>query len=157
MSKKYNYPVIDIDSAFKSHSANGIVGENLMVDHLHPNIDGYRIIGDEYYKEMNNLGLLPKGNRLKISDEKTDSVLVANFPFTRFDSTVAQMQIIILTGQYPFVPKGSPNYKMMSFKVKDIVDTLAIKYINKEIKWESAHATLSDYYFYKGDYHKCIK
>ena len=66
------------------------------------------------------------------------------------------MQVIILTGQYPFVPKGTLNYKMMNFKPKDFVDTIAIKVINKEIKWESAHATLSDYYFYKGDYNKCI-
>lgn len=156
LSKKYNYPVVDIDSAFKFNSVNGIVGENLMVDHLHPNITGYRIIGDEFYKEMNKLTLLPKGKRLELSDKKADSLLTANFPFTRLDSTVAEMQLIILTGQYPFVPKGTLNYKMMNFKPKDIVDTMAIKVINKEIRWESAHATLSDYYFNTGNYDKCI-
>ena len=156
LAKKYNYPVVDIDSAFKSNSPDGLVGQNLMVDHLHPNIEGYRIIGDEYYKEMNKLKLLPKGTRAKISDKKADSLLVTNFPFTKLDSTVAQMQVIILTGQYPFVPKGTLNYKMMSFKEKDIVDTIAVKVINKELKWETAHATLSDYYFYKGDYDRCI-
>lgn len=156
LANRYNYPVVDIDSAFKSYSVNGIVGENLMVDHLHPNIEGYRIIGDEFYKEMNRLNLLPKGKRSEISDKKADSLLTANFPFTRLDSTVAEMQLIILTGQYPFVPKGTLNYKMMSFKPKDIVDTMAIKVINKEIRWESAHATLSDYYFNTGNYDKCI-
>ena len=65
LAKKYNYPVVDIDSAFKSKSPNGIVGENLMVDHLHPNLDGYRIMGDEYFKAMTNLNLLPKGNHAK--------------------------------------------------------------------------------------------
>ena len=93
---------------------------------------------------------------LKFQIKKADSLLVANFPFTKLDSTVAQMQVIILTGQYPFVPKGTLNYKMMNYKSRDFVDTMAIKVINKEIKWESAHATLSDYYFYKGDYNKCI-
>ena len=29
LAKKYNYPVVDIDSAFKSKSPDGIVGENL--------------------------------------------------------------------------------------------------------------------------------
>ncbi len=28
--------------------------------------------------------------------------------------------------------------------------------INKDLRWESAHAKLSNYYFYKGDYDKCI-
>ena len=116
LSKKYDYPVVDIDSRFKFNSPNGIVGQNLMVDHLHPNIEGYRIIGDAYFKEMNKLNLLPKGNRANISDMKVDSLLTENFPFTRLDSTVAEMQLAILTGQYPFTPKGTLNYKVLNFK-----------------------------------------
>jgi tetratricopeptide (TPR) repeat protein len=64
---------------------------------------------------------------------------------------------MILTGNYPFVPKGTPNYKMMNFRPKDFVDTVAFKVMGKEIKWESGHATLSDYYFNKGDYKNCIR
>ena len=71
---------------------------------------------------MNKLNLLPKGDRAKISDMKVDSLLMANFPFTRLDSTVAEMQLAILTGQYPFTPKGTLNYKVLNFKIKDIVD-----------------------------------
>ena len=42
-----------------------------MVDHLHPNIEGYRIIGDEYFKAMTNLKFLPKGTRANINDKKS--------------------------------------------------------------------------------------
>lgn len=148
---------IDIDSVFKSHSPDGIVGYNLTVDHLHPNIDGYRMMGNEYFKMMQTKNLLPKGNKVNLTDVKADSILIANFPFTRLDSTVAQMSLIILTGQYPFVPKGTPNYKMINYKEKDIVDSVAARVINKDIKWESAHAFLSDYYYKKGDYAKCFR
>jgi tetratricopeptide (TPR) repeat protein len=156
LAKKYNYPVVDIDSAFKSKSPNGIVGENLMVDHLHPNLNGYRLMADEYFKAMSNLKLLPKGSHAKISETKADSILAANFPFTRLDSTVAEMQLMILTGQYPFTPKGTINYKVMNYKIKDFVDSIAVQVINKDIRWETAHATLSNYYFLKRDYAKCI-
>jgi tetratricopeptide (TPR) repeat protein len=156
LAKKYNYPVVDIDSAFKSKSPNGIVGENLMVDHLHPNLDGYRLMGEEYFKAMSNLKLLPKDSHDKLSENKADSILAANFPFTRLDSTVAEMQLMILTGQYPFTPKGTINYKVMNYKIKDFVDSIAVQVINKDIRWETAHATLSNYYFLKKDYAKCI-
>lgn len=157
LAKKYNYPVVDIDSAFKSKSPNGIVGENLMVDHLHPNLDGYRLMGEEYFKAMSDLKLLPKGTPAKISETKADSILAANFPFTRLDSTIAEMQLMILTGQYPFTPKGTINYKVMNYKIEDFVDSIAVQVINKDLRWETAHATLSNYYFIKRDYARSIE
>ncbi len=128
-----------------------------MVDHLHPTFEGYRIMGDAYFDKMQDLNFLPNGERSLLTENKADSILKVNFPFTRLDSTVAQMKVIQLTGSYPFVPKGTLNYKVLNFRPKDIVDTVAIKLINSEIPWESAHALLSDYYFKKGDYANCIK
>ena len=157
LAKKYNLSVVNVDSVFQSNSPNGIVGSNLMVDHLHPTFAGYRILGDAYFKKMLDLDLLPSGLRASISESNADSILKVNFPFTRLDSTVAEMKVIQLKGSYPFVPKGTLNYKMLTFKPKDLVDTLAIELINNDIPWESAHGLLSDYYFKKGDYANCIK
>jgi tetratricopeptide (TPR) repeat protein len=157
LAKKYKLPLVRIDSIFKSQSPNGIVGANLMVDHLHPNINGYRLMGNAYFDMLVQQKLLPNGVRNNISEPKADSILVANFPFTRLDSTIAEMSVMILTGNYPFVPKGTPNYKTINFRPKDFVDTVAFKVMGKEIKWESGHATLSDYYFNKGDYKNCIR
>lgn len=157
LANKYNLSVVNVDSVFQSKSPNGIVGSNLMVDHLHPTFEGYRIMGDAYFDKMQDLNFLPNGKRSLLTENKADSILKVNFPFTRLDSTVAQMKVIQLTGSYPFVPKGTLNYKVLNFRPKDIVDTVAIKLINSEIPWESAHALLSDYYFKKGDYANCIK
>ncbi len=128
-----------------------------MVDHLHPNINGYRLMGNAYFDMLVKQKLLPNGVRNNLPESKADSILVANFPFTRLDSTIAEMSVMILTGNYPFVPKGTPNYKTINFRPKDFVDTVAFKVMGKEIKWESGHATLSDYYFNKGDYKNCIR
>ena len=151
LASKYKLPLVNVDSVLQSNSPNGIVGANLMVDHLHPNIDGYRMMGDAYFNAMLRTKLLPKNIKANIPIEIADSILKANFPFTRLDSTLADLSVIVLTGSYPFVPKGTPNYKMMNLRPKDFVDTIAFKVMNKEIKWESSHATLSDYYFKKGD------
>lgn len=153
-ANEFNYSVVDIDSLFKFNSPNNIVGYNLTVDHLHPNIDGYRIIADSYFNEMQKINVLPKGRKIEMDAQKTDSVLIAGFPFTKLDSTLAEFSIIMLTGTYPFVPKGTPNYKMLNYKMKDIVDTIAAAVINKEIKWETGHANLAEHYLNTGNYKK---
>lgn len=50
LTAKYNEPLVKIDSVFDSKSANGITGFDLFVDHLHPNIAGYKLMADEFLK-----------------------------------------------------------------------------------------------------------
>ena len=116
-----------------------------------------RLMADEYFKAMTNLKLLPRGNLANINETKADSILAANFPFTRLDSTIAEMQLMILTGQYPFTPKGTVNFKVLNYKIEDFADSIAVQVINKDLRWETAHATLSNYYYLKKDYVKCIE
>ncbi|MCX8057544.1 MAG: GDSL-type esterase/lipase family protein [Ignavibacteria bacterium] len=148
---KYNVPVVNIDSVFRENSPYQLVGYNLTVDHLHPNIEGYRLIADTFFDEMKKRNYLPKGRRSEITEEKADSILKANFPFTALDSTLANFSIIVLTGQYPFVPKGTPNYKMLNYKMTSIVDTIAAQIFNKQIMWETGHSMLAEYYLSKND------
>ncbi len=154
---KYNVSVVNIDSLFREKSEYGIVGYNLTVDHLHPNLEGYSLIAEEYFKKMDELKLLPKGKRAKLSIAEQDSILSVNFPFTIIDSTLAEMQIAKLTGAYPFVPRGTPNYKIKNFKIDNYVDSLCVKVINKDIKWETAHTRYADKLYAEGDYDGFIK
>ena len=157
LAEKYNIPFVDLDSAFIANSPDEIIGFNLTVDHLHPNIEGYRLISDQFYRVIKSYNLLPNGKRRNLTDSDADKTLLDNFPFTKLDSTIATMKLIVLTGNYPFVPKGTPNYKMLNFRPKDIVDSIAIDVYNRDIPWEVGHANLADYYFYRGDYGKSIK
>lgn len=146
IGNQFNVPVVDIDSVFRKNSPNELVGYNLTVDHLHPNIDGYRLIAETFYEKMKKMNLLPQGKRADLTEQKADSILKANFPFTALDSTLANFSIIVLTGQYPFVPKGTPNYKMLNYKMQSIVDTIAAEIFNKQVLWESGHSKLAEYY-----------
>lgn len=157
IGNQFKVPVVDIDSVFRKFSPNELVGYNLTVDHLHPNIDGYRLIAETFYYKMKKMNLLPEGRRADLSEEKADSILKANFPFTALDSTLANFSIIVLTGQYPFVPKGTPNYKMLNYKMSTIVDTIAAQIFNKQLKWETAHSKLAEYYLNRNEIDKFIR
>ena len=149
--KDFNITIADIDSVFKAESPNQLVGYNLTVDHLHPNISGYRLIADSYFDKMESENILPNGKRLSISRATTDSILLANFPFTKLDSTIAEFSIMVLTGNYPFVPQGTLNYKVLNYKMKDFIDSLSTKVMNREVKWETAHFIMAEYYLGKNN------
>jgi len=152
LGEKFNYSVVDIYSIFNSVSPQGIVGNNLIVDHLHPNIDGYKLLAKSFYDEMDKLNYLPGGLKNNISEEEQDSTLSKNFPYTKLDSTIGDIQIKILIGSYPFAAKGTNNYSIQDFNRKDFIDTLAVEVIVHEISWEKAHGDLADYFYNKKKY-----
>jgi tetratricopeptide (TPR) repeat protein len=154
LSLIYNDAFINIDSVFASKSKYGIVGSNLIVDHLHPNIEGYKLMAESFYLEMKNSKLLPKGLSKNLSEAEQDSTLNANFPFTKLDSAIGALTIDVITGTYPFVPKGIPNYKLMNFKKNNFIDSIAYDYISRKISLEDAHAKVAEWYFSKGNIKK---
>ena len=60
LGKEFHVATVPIDSIFDSASPGGIVGDNLIVDHLHPNVKGYQLIGKAFYNSMEKLRYLPK-------------------------------------------------------------------------------------------------
>ncbi len=157
LGRKYSLPVANIDSVFRKESPNNIVGYNLTVDHLHPTIEGYRIMGETFFNKMEEHKFLPNGRKIDFFRSIVDSILTANFPFTKIDSTLAEMQIARLTGNFPFVPRGTPNVKMQAFKFENFADSLCLKVIREEIKWEIAHSEMAEWYFNRGNYNAFIK
>jgi tetratricopeptide (TPR) repeat protein len=148
LGHEFNYPVAPVEEDFEAASPYGITGNNLMVDHLHPNLKGYQLMGESYYKIMKKYSLLPKGSQA-LSEKSADSTLKANFPFTRLDSMAADIRLRVLLGSYPFVPKGSPNHLLENLRLNDFVDTLAGMIIDRKTYWEPAHIKAAEYFYRK--------
>ncbi len=151
LSLSFNDAFIDIDSVFQSKSEYGIVGSNLIVDHLHPNVQGYKLMADAFYQEMKKSMLLPSSASLDITESQQDSILNTNFPFTKLDSTIGLLTVDVITGTYPFVPKNTPNHKLINFKPNDFIDSLAYEFISRKINLDDAHAKAAQRYFDIGD------
>lgn len=156
LSNEYKLPIVDFDSLFASVSENGLIGNNIMVDHLHPNIEGYFLIAKGFYNEIEKYNLI-RSNKLELNINKQDSILNSNFPFTKLDSLLAKMKLIQLLGSYPFVQKGSPNLLMREHKIKDFIDTISVLTINAELFWDEAHSKVADWYYKQGDYENFLK
>lgn len=139
LAKEYEYTVVPIDSIFNSLSPFGITGNNLMVDHLHPNIEGYRQIGKAFYEFMNKLNYLPQNINPRISFDKQDSVTRENLMFTPLDSIIGYNIVTLLKNDWPFSPKKSNQSNKELLKPKNYLDSISLKYIENKISFVDAY------------------
>ncbi len=148
---KYKCAVVNLDSAFNKISPVGIVGNNLLVDHLHPTLSGYLLMGRIYFEEMKGLGYLPKARPEKFQDAKLDSLVISNFAFSRLDSVVSEIRLTGLLNDWPFV--DNPNFSFLNnLDLKDGIDSLAYKIAIENLNWEIGHKQAAEWYLAKEDY-----
>ena len=67
---------MDFDSALSSISTDGIIGDELMTDHLHPTLAGQLILGKLFFEMMEQSNYLPNDKAVDISAEEQDSIII---------------------------------------------------------------------------------
>lgn len=60
LAREFNFCVVKFDSVFDKMSPYGITGNDLMTDHLHPNLYGYQMMGELFFEQMKERGIIPK-------------------------------------------------------------------------------------------------
>jgi tetratricopeptide (TPR) repeat protein len=163
LGKEFNDTVVPVDSIFASASPDGIVGDNLIVDHLHPNVKGYQLMGKAFYDCMEKEGYLPKKENAQIPFNEQDSLTCANFMFTKLDSIIGNYGVTILKENWPYKKKS----KMMSefqqkdfvnlLHPKDFIDSLAMFKIESKVSWADAHFIGATYYLRRDDIKEYLK
>ena len=146
LSREYKLPLVNVDSAFSSISPDGIVGNNLMTDHLHPTLEGYLILGKLFFEKMEQSKYLPKTETANLSDGEQDSITVANFHFTKLDSIISDFRIKLLKNDWPFVNNENKVPNSAILHLENTADTLAAEVLDDKINWEEAHRKMAAYY-----------
>ncbi|MDT3694933.1 MAG: hypothetical protein ROY99_00990 [Ignavibacterium sp.] len=156
-SKKYNIPIVDIDSVFNSVSPYGITGDNLMTDHLHPTFDGYKLIGKSFFEVMNKNNFLPKTQRIKIEPAVIDSLTNQNVYITKLDSIISKYRILVLKNDWPYSEPKTVAYMLKLFNQQNKIDSIAVKVLDNRYSWERGHREAAEYYLHKEDYNEFVK
>ena len=103
LSGKFKVPLSDVNKSFQENSPHGIVGRELLIDHVHPNIKGYFLLAKTWFqtiKENNLIGLSQKFN-------ENDSLLWLQSSVTSLDSLIGELKIMKLKSRPPFTLKDS--------------------------------------------------
>ncbi len=154
LATKFNVPVVNIDSIFNSLSPNGIVGNNLMTDHLHPTLQGYQLMGKAFYESMVKNVYIPKENPQIKSLEVQDSITLTKFVFSELDSVIADYKIKLLKNDWPFTSPQNKKPLGLIIRPQNFRDSLALKFIMKEIDWQTAQMKMAEWYLKQKNFPK---
>lgn len=137
-ASEYSIPVVPMESNFEKESSFHITGEELILEHLHPNIEGYFLMAKGFYDTM-------KDNKF-ISDNWPDEKLIINernAGITELDSVYGKMVIDHLKQSWPFKPRESKNRFFEIYHPKTRTEEIAFKILpSKNYNIQSGHVDL---------------
>lgn len=155
-AKEFGAAVVAMKQVFEDHSPGRLIGNNLILEHLHPNIDGYFLMADAFFNVM-------RANRLISADWNDQNIRPMdyyknNWGITKIDSALADLNIYQLTSRWPFVSNTYDNRGLTDYILKNLEDTLALKILtNNSYSLISAHLDLAEQYRRSGHTYKAYK
>ncbi|TNE73904.1 tetratricopeptide repeat protein [bacterium] len=153
MAEKTGSVYVSAEEDFKEKSPNGIIGNELMLEHLHPNVDGYSTLG----KSFVDVFLLspPKNLRVNRTNLRDWTYYNEHVYVTDFDKTIAEIKLLRLKSGWPFVQKN--EYKnVIIYKPETIADSLALDVVENKITLEEAKVKLAETYTKRRQIDKAI-
>ncbi len=155
ISDQYHVPVVRMQDYFAEHSKNSIIGYDLILEHLHPNVRGYFIMAEAFYDKLRTQKFFSDN-----WDEKNiepTSYYINNWGITNFDSTYESVSLLYLMGGWPFVKNMGPNNTFNNYQPKNDIERLAIKIlVSESMGIEMGHLELAKYYESKGKYRQAF-
>lgn len=155
LGKRYNIPVLSMRAVFEAHSPHGLIGNNLITEHLHPNVEGYFLMADAFFNIMKEQKLI--SNNWDTTFIKTSQYYRDHWGFTTLDSLYGDIKVRSLKAGWPFQPENVVNRFIYTYVPQSYEDSLAImsiKYDNVYI--EDQHTNLAKHYASLGENHKAF-
>ena len=154
LAAEHRSNLVDVEACFEAASPQRLVGDNLMLDHLHPSIKGYFLMADAFFHAMQQSDLLPNNQYPHLSTQE----LQRTWGYSRLDSLCGALGIRILKGGWPFQPRSDSNTALDDFNPTDFVEEIAkrvILYDNVSIR--EGHEILANHYEKNGDSEKALQ
>ncbi|GAA0857436.1 hypothetical protein [Aliiglaciecola litoralis] len=97
-----NATVIEAQQRFEQRSQHGIVGNNLMLEHLHPNVQGYFLLADAFYQGMKHAKLFSDWTDIETNLAWQQRMILPSEEYFGF------AKVLQLKTDYPFVKQRTP-------------------------------------------------
>lgn len=99
LSTTFAVPLVDGEAMLRRHSPDGIIGKQLMLEHLHPNQLGYFWLAEAFLPAIQQQLRLEPAAGSAVTPEQA----LADMPLTEVDLALAEFKVRQLTADYPFV------------------------------------------------------
>lgn len=118
--------LVDAEARFREVSPHGILGEETLLEHVHPNLYGYALLSDAFYEGIKN--------RVHPTRILSFAELRQAMPITPVDSLKGAYEILILKEGWPFNSPMPPEEK----RPKTMEEELAGGLVVRQITWSDA-------------------
>ena len=144
LCSKYKYAhLVDTKAVFDSCSVNHIIGNELMLEHVHPNLAGYALISDGFYEALKKEQIISPAKE----NELTFGQLIQTMPITLVDSLTGIYRISKLKESWPFSSLLIRDSLDISSEEEKLADSIAFQMM----KWPYAMDALYNYYVKRND------
>ena len=145
--------LVDTQGSLREHAKENIIGSDLMLEHLHPNLDGYFLLADAFYDAIFEyriggelISYIPRG------------VARSEVLFTQVDSILGELRLQKLLSSWPFQPLDAPPARILDTNGgSSIAEELAHALDDGEMTWFDATNQLRTHYAEQGAYHLALK
>ncbi len=146
------YPNIHLTQTrkvFEEHSPHNILGNETILEHLHPNLYGYALLSEAFYKAIQNAHLIksPAIKEMPLAD------LLNQMPITKVDSLYGAYTVMMLEAGWPFNKPIPAGYKRGNSFDEQLAGALAVN----RISWADAMNQLFQYSMKANDKKMALK
>ena len=146
VAAQHGATVVDAEARVREAAPGGTIGQEHMLEHLHPTLDGYFLIADAFYDALRDARAIGDWSRAV-----PDDVARRDLPLTPADSLVGLLRIRRLTSHWPFVPEGQSVPRRDTLAVRTPFDRIVQALYTGEVPWLDATGELATLYEQQGD------
>ncbi len=136
--------VLDMERVFQDHSPDSLIGNTLMMEHLHPNSFGYFLMGEAFARQMRRHHLLASAEEWSASDTIAPGEFWNMRSVSTLDEMIARRRTEILTSGWPFVSGKVPLDR--SLPAADTLGQIAEEVTHGRWDWYRGHREAAGYY-----------
>lgn len=157
LADKYQCHFVPTLELFNANSAGGVVGDNLLTEHVHPNVSGYFLMSEAFYRKIVDSKLVAASKNE--FTEKSYAQFIKDYGFSDLDLAIARHRIENLKYHWPFKDEsnGFVDYRQV-YRPKGLIDSLAFNVMAKQkTTLADAHEYMAPLYEKQGDYWNAYK
>jgi len=144
-----NVHLVDTRAHLEAQAPHGIIGNEVLLEHVHPNQLGYSLIADAFYQQLREANMINADWKLA-SDWRT---AYQAMPITEVDSLKGAYEIMILKEGWPFYEPIADLDTANRTLPEAIAGALAVQ----QISWEEAMERLYQHYYQNQNYTEALK
>lgn len=152
LAVEHGATVVESQQALETASPHGIIGPEMMTEHLHPTPRGYFLIADAFYDAMRAKGMIGDWSRAVPKDSA-----YARMALTRVDSLVGTYRLLQLRSGWPFQPIGQNKRLTDTLRARTPEQAIALRLFRNEIDWQTANDQARSLYEQQGRYDEALR